>query len=282
MVRPRSIDGAVLLQNGKVLIVGSPEMEGPDPGAEIYDPATNRFGLTGSMMSYRANCSVALLRDGRVLVAGGLVYDGSKDVYLSSAEIYDPATNTFMQSGSLHTAREHATATVLADGRVLIAGGDQWVNGRTGVALDSAEIYDPVTSLFSVTGSLHLDRLDGTATLLADGRVLFAGGGDYKGGYLSQAETYDPSTGKFSYTGSMIAARAGHTATLLLDGRVLVTGGGDQPASSELYDPSTGKFSRTGDMTTGRAGHSAVLLRDGRVLLVAGDQTQQACELYWP
>jgi hypothetical protein len=156
------------------------------------------------------------------------------------------------------TTRDLYTATLLADGRVLVAGG---YDSRH-AALASAELYDPATGKFSPTGSLATARTIHTATLLADGRVLIAGGeyndfyatNELSGPCFASAEIYDPKTGTFSPTGSMATARALHTATLLADGRVLIAGGesdnsmlsGPFLASAEIYDPKTGKFSPAG------------------------------------
>ena len=180
--------------------------------------------------------------------------------------------NDFVATGSMLTARVSHTATLLANGKVLVAGG----SGDSG-SLSSAELYDPATGLWSTTGSLTNGRFDHTATLLADGKVLVAGGwGDTLMDRLSSAELYDPATGLWSETGSLATGRAGHTATLLPNGKVLVAGSrntmgnADDLSSTELYDPATGLWSTTGSLVTVRAVYSATLLANGQVLVVGG------------
>jgi hypothetical protein len=175
------------------------------------------------------------------------------------------------QTGTMTSGRGFQTATLLADGRVLIVGG--YASGQ--VPLASAEIYDPSTGTFTVTGSMTVGRAEHTATMLSDDRVLITGG-ITRGSRLASAEIYDPATGTFGPTGSMTDGRARHRATLLADGRVLVTGGdgvlAQAPlASAELYDPTTGTFSATGSMAApAGALHSATLLSDDRVLVAGG------------
>ena len=189
----------------------------------------------------------------------------------------------FSPAGSMANERADSTATLLSDGRVLVAGG--W-DGSLGKSLATAEMYDPATGSFSQTGSMTVARDFHTATLLPDGRVLVAGGYDGSAA-LATAELYDPNTGTFSLTGSMAAARGYDTATLLPDGRVLIAGGGPDPAglaSAELYDPKTGRFSPTGSMTTARWLHTASLLPDGRVLIAGGARqgVLATAEIYSP
>jgi hypothetical protein len=182
-------------------------------------------------------------------------------------------SGTFSPTGSMATAREGQTATLLSDGRVLIVGGK---DGSAGV-LATAELYDPKSGTFSPTGSMGADRLFQTATLLSDGRVLLVGEWSGTGVPLALAELYDPKTGTFSTTGAMTGAMAAalsdQTATLLSDGRVLVVGGRDSAgafATAELYDPKSGTFSPTGSMGADRLFQTATLLSDGRVLIAGG------------
>jgi V8-like Glu-specific endopeptidase len=227
----------VLLKSGKVLVVGgSAQVSRANPSgvsrsAEIYDPATNKFTLTGSMRTAREGLAATTLPDGRILVAGGDDHDcDTCNHVFSSAELYDPNSGKFSPTGSMNAQRTDATATLLDNGKVLIAGG-QDENGE----LSSAELYDPHSGKFSLTGSMTVGRLDHTGTLLKDGRVLVAGGDSTIAD--TTAEIYDPATGKFSPTGQMTADHVEGTATLLSDGRVLIAGGGPAGTSAELYWP---------------------------------------------
>jgi hypothetical protein len=294
----RQIHTATMLGDGRVLVAGGYALgDFPVASAVIYDPATNTFRATGSLAEARGYHTATLLSDGRVLVAGGgpaswpNALTGITGPFLASAELYKPRTGTFSPTGSMTTPREVHTATLLADGRVLITGGADYQSR----AVASAEVYDPKTGRFSPTGSMTIARAFHTATLLADGRVLITGGSPAAWGTtdkLASAEIYDPKTGKFSATGSMTEPREFHTATMLADGRVLVAGGSgssvDDLASVEIYDPSTGRFTATGSLHDGRTYHTATLLADGHVLIAGGgsDYTNlkflASAELYDP
>jgi hypothetical protein len=192
----------------------------------------------------------------------------------------------FVPTGSLNTARSGHTATLLNNGKVLVAGGE--VNSTF---LASAELYDPTTGTFTATGNMSAARVGHTTTLLNNGKVLVAGGVGNNNVLFASAELYDPATGTFTPTGSMSTARSGHTATLLNSGKVLIAGWDsstfDTLATAELYDPTTGTFAPTGSMNTARFGHSATLLNSGKVLIVGGARTVfsdpgRSAELYDP
>lgn len=267
---------ATLLQNGEVLLVGGfvnsvwdyGGSSSSDNGAGLYDSATGVFSGTGNMKANRGDHTATLLANGKVLIAGGADQDPT-GTGLASAELYDPSTGTFTQTGSMAVGRFLHTATLLQNGKVLIVGG-ALTSASDPVA--TAEVYDPSTGIFTMTGAMATAREQHTATLLPDGRVLIVGGATSAGAGdpTATAEVYDPSTGSFSVTGSMAEARTFHTATLLPSGEVLVAGGGDENFTAEVYDPATGAFSITGGMEIGRSGHTATLLPNGRVLVTGG------------
>jgi large repetitive protein len=205
------------------------------------------------------------LRTGQVLLAGGSSDGFGTD--LATAELFDPLSGRLRPTGNMASEREFHTATMLADGRVLIAGGRRFnAAGLRDETLGTAEIYDPVAQTFSPTGSMNVARAGPRATLLLDGRVLIVGGFD--NGPLTSAELYDPATGSFTATGSMIIQRGGsYAATLLANGKVLITG---DNATAELYDPAAGLFTTTGVMVSRRLAHTATLLPSGMVLVVGG------------
>jgi hypothetical protein len=163
-----------------------------------------------------------------------------------------------------------ASSVRLLDGRIFVAGGE----GTSGTGIDSVEIYNPATGTWQVTGAMSTPRVNPTATLLNNGKVLVVGGYSYDSYCcaLTSAEIYDPATGRFSPTGSMSTARRNLTATLLDNGTVLIAGGynGSNVDAPEIYDPVTGRFGVTGSMGTPRRFPTANLLLDGKVLIVGG------------
>ncbi len=220
----RDAHSATLLNNGSVLIAGGSGVAGELASAEIYNPATAAFTLTGSLNTARYEHTATMLPTGEVLIAGGY---GSAGV-LPSAELYNPATGTFtLTTGSLNTARSSAAATLLDTGLVLIADG---YNYSTTGPLSSAELYNPIAGTFSATGSQARSASLGTATLLTNGSVLFAGS-LYN---ASAAEFYSPASGTFSVATELNTPRDLQTATLLPNGAVLIAGGYSDVSNSVL------------------------------------------------
>jgi N-acetylneuraminic acid mutarotase len=227
------------------------------------------WSFAGSLSTPRSGHTATLLADGKVLVVGG----GHGNFY---AELYDPATGTWSATGSLNISRSSHTATLLPNGRVLVAGGiTNSLPPDFGVT-SSAELYDPATGTWSLTGGLNVARFWHTATPLANGKVLVAAGGGGNGNNLDSAEVYDPQTGMWSFTGNLAVSRYGQTATLLQNGQVLIVGGSNGGEfdttlhSAELYDPATGAWSLTGSLNESRVLHTASLLPTGKVLVAAG------------
>jgi hypothetical protein len=282
----RYLHTATLLNNGMVLVVGGILYTPPPPcyvlpcapgtstvlaSAELYNPATGLFtATTGSLNTARYGHTATLLPDGTVLIAGGTSAAGASGPFLSTAELYNPATETFSYTtNDLNTARYFQTASLLSNGMVLLAGG---YNAAT-EQLASAELYNPATAseTFTYTGSLNTARYYDTATTLNNGSVLLVGGDDFTYGILGSAELY--SAGSFALTsGSLNTPRYLDTATLLNDGTVLLAGGyatADVLNSAELYSAENFAYT-TGSLNTARCEHTGTLLSNGTVLLAGG------------
>ncbi|BDA78550.1 hypothetical protein LPTSP3_g14800 [Leptospira kobayashii] len=335
---PRDIHTATLLNNGKVLIAGGYSSNvGYLSSAELYDPNTGTFSTTGSLTEVRTYHTATLLGNGKVLIVGGNQHSGT---YVA-AELYDPNTETFTTTGSLNVGRRFGhTATLLNDGKVLVAGGISNPGGATVVT--SAELYDPNTGVFTLTGNMISRKHDHTATLLNNGKVLIAvgSGGPGSNSWAKDTELYDPVTGTFASSGrSIYASGSDYSALLLNDGKVLIGGtispfdnnplskvelydpnsetfslsgsinrptvqrykmvllnngkvfvaGGNSSdiflSNAELYDPNTGLFTFAGKLSSGRDYHTMTRLGDGRVLIVGGRKdniTLSSAEIYSP
>lgn len=260
---------ATLLPSGQVLVAGGMDCTSACrilDSVELYDPRTGKWSSARHMIMPRRNQTATLLRDGRVLVAGGYGGGCPPCKSISGAEVYDPHTGRWRRTGHMTTARFSHTATLLSNGNVLAVGGRDCA-GSSCTSLSSAELYDPRSGKWKATGSMRSQECGDTAIALQGGEVLVtcANGG---------AELYDPRSGQWRSTGSMTATRTGAGATLLRDGRVLVAGGccgrTGVLASAELYDPHTDRWTSTGSMLTSRSNFLATLRRDGRVLVAGG------------
>lgn len=254
---------AVPLRNRKVLVIG-----GSDPSctgclmdaAEIYDPVTGRFALTGKMNAKRAGAHALLLPDGDVLIAGGEANANShSEAARTQAELYRPRSGAFTLAGQMHIP-DPAQLVLLNDGRVLVVGAS------------GAEIYDPNSGKFTLTGGMTRPRTKFGAALLPDGRVLIAGGqtGGGWGPREDTTEIYDPPTGRFAPGPKLNERRfkLARSVVPLKNGRVLVGGGAERP---EVYDPPQRRFELVaGDVLDGFCFSTATMLTDGRVLLAGG------------
>ena len=216
--------------------------------------------------------TASTLPDGKILIAGGY---NKQNLAVSSAEIYDPNTGKFSETGEMQVARIAATATQLSDGRILMVGGQD----SSGNALSSVEIYDPLSGTFLPGANLGVSRINSTATTLADGTVLVTGGytgainASSTGTPLASAEVYDPSKNTWQVVGSMSTTRRNHIATPLGDGTVLIAGGynGSYINTPEIYNPLTQSFLPTATSMEGpRRYPTANMLPSGKVLWAGG------------
>jgi WD40 repeat protein len=277
MGEQRAAHTATLLPNGKVLITGGfrKAADGRSQiyfsSAELYDPAKRTFRSTGPMTYRRCGHTATLLKNGLVLIAGGVADMG----VLSSAELYNPAAGTFIPISSMSARRCDFTATLLTDGRVLLCG------GGSRDALATAEIFNPSTKLFTVTGEMAAPRLAHTASLLPDGEVLVTGGSSHRYVVLATAELYNPATGKFHAVGDMEQPRYKHAAAEIEGGPVLILGGSTKDdwrgtlSAAERYDPAQGTFSRVPNLLHARfkMPEAVVTLKSGSILIAGGDST---------
>src|SRR5207249_2718535 len=260
LVVPRTAHAATALTDGRILITGGRDSAGNIVAvSEILDPANETSTAGATLTTPRVDHTATLLADGKVLVAGGTGASGA----VTSAEIFDPsnpAAGFRVLSATMGAARARHTATVLNDGKVLIAGGDDAGTAETG----TAEIFDPTTETFSsVLMAMAAPRVGHTATLFSDNSVLFAGGN------TDSMELFTPNDQKFTLDQQkMSAARTGHTAIELSDTRLLFFEG-DTGNTIDEFNHSTDALTLKG--TLGAAASSATLLANGKILVLRPD-----------
>lgn len=297
------VAGSLVLRSEPISV--APPSVAPSGLTPVAPSGPIRVVETGAMLTPRTGHAAVRLLDGRVLIVGGTALGplGPRDPVtgerttgvLATAELWDPATGRFSATGRMTTEREFTTATLLDDGRVLVAGGVTEQHGGSVTGLASAELYDPARGTFSPTGPMRYGRgicfclraspgmSHPSATRLPDGRVFIAGGrpegtdpDNPPGNY---ADIYDPRSGTFSQTPTYFCDTTRSTVTALLDGRVLIV----CISSAVVWDPTSNQFAATGTPRMTYPG-DATRLPDGRVLLTAPIQAGMAppAEIYDP
>ena len=277
---------ATSLPDGKILIAGGFDGSAATNTADLFDPASATFTALPPMTSTRQDHTTTLLLSGQVLLAGG---GDAKGGTTNTAELFDPSLGNFTSlspNSTMTSARRSHTATLLSSGKVLLAGGD--VNGSV---TNTAELFDPISAIFTATPNMTSARRYHTATLLPSGKILLAGG-DVNGAVTNTAELFDPASGTFislSPNNTMTSPRGYHTATLLPSGKVLLAGGdvnGAVTNTAELFDPASGTFTATlSTMNWTRVNHTATLLPGGAVLIAGGrdgSASRNTAELFDP
>lgn len=276
---PRLQTISTLLPNGRVLVAGGRNFTFTEAlnSAELYNPLTETFSLTGPMTDGRWSHTATLLPNGKVLVAGGFTNPSTSanaQPVLTSAELYDPATGTWTPTGSMTTRRALHIAQLLPNGKVLVAGG-RTCNGPPPLACNStfttptAELFDPATGTWAPTGVMSFSRTTTGAVLLANGTVLVPAG--FPGGQ-NTAETYDPASGTWSRTANLNVNRARQGAMLLPDGTALVVAGGTGTSTptTETYNPATNTWTLAGRVAQTRFNYLYTELPNGDVLIAGG------------
>jgi hypothetical protein len=283
----------VLLKNGQVLFIGDTEMR-PGSATALYDPVDKEFMLSPDLNTARRGPTVTLLPNGMVLVAGGSYPSVDENQRLmvqhalASTELYDQATRRFVKGPDMKTARMHASATLLGNGKVLIVGGES--ADINGTILDSTELYDSSTNSFTQGPTMNMARSRATSTLLNDDQVLITGGDVPGANVTGTSELYSSSTNSLKPGPDMNVGHVAGKATRLKDGRVLFLGGytnrredgKDQTAPPELYDPATNAFLRGPNARADQPDLEAVLLGNGKVLIVSSGCEDSSIDLYDP
>lgn len=270
---------AATLPDGNVLIAGNDEKGPGKTTAELFNVKTDTFeALTGAsheLQEGRGEAAAVTLRNGEVLIVGGY----SSPTYLVTAELFNPATETFkLLSAHLTEERDAPGVALLHNGNVLIADGCQ-----AKPCNKTAELYEPSSQTFTKLAAATAEsRYAPAAATLPDGNVLIAGGDE--GSHSSAtAEIYNVKTGNFELlTGvshEMHEARGEAPAVALQDGKVLIVGGwvkGKALKTVEVFNPATNTFEPApSELIEARDTSATALLHDGRVLVADG--CQESC-----
>ncbi len=312
---------ATVLHDGRVLVAGGHDGRQARADAELYDPHTDTWTLTGSMRAAQFGHTATLLPDGQVLITRLVTrrdeppaerYDPATGHFTPTAPVpwglplfysatllgdgqvlaieprraarYDPASDTWAPTGAKVTGA-HGTATRLPDGRVLVIGGvgPNFTLAHIPLMTPEAELYDPATDRWGAAAPLPARRGGHRVALLPDGRALVIGGDDM-GRALQTTQVYDPATDTWRPAATTRHPHQTLTATPLPNGRVVIVG----TIAAERYDPVADTWTLTGFTLAARGRHTATRLPDGRILIAGGGSSgstgapTQATELYDP
>ncbi|WP_156398218.1 kelch repeat-containing protein [Duganella sp. Root336D2] len=269
MLTARQEHGAVTMQDGRILVAGGVSLNNAmTNSAEIFDPVTGSWSATGNMNTQRYRTIARLLPDGRVMVMG-------KDSYStgSFADIFDPATGTFTKTGNYVDNSGWHGLIVLADGRVMKVGGQaSTATGPYYPYSTRAEIWDPATNQWTATGPMAVGRSGIQPILLADGKVLVAGGRNAM--TLNSTEIYDPATATFSAGPNMPTGFEPQAAAMLPNGDALYLAGFQRQLMH--YRAADARWSLTGAQRTNAVDSALSRLPDGNVLISGGSTLNDA------
>jgi N-acetylneuraminic acid mutarotase len=264
----RSGPAGVLLRDGRVLVAG-----GNGPGSsstELFDPPSGTWTTVERMIHGRTGHSATPLADGTVLIVGGIggIGAAASSAHTQPAEVYDPAGGTWTATGPMAFNRVGHTATLLSDGRVLVAGGTSQSGGQP---RSSSEIYDPKDKTWTPNGDLPAERTNHTAVKLRDGSVIVAGGTGLGGSSMTSVDRLDPATGQWAAAGELEIGFTFGRSALLCDGTVLFAGGqSDGEDRAQIYDPRNGLVTASATLVARHAFGTLTVLQDGRALLAGG------------
>ena len=295
MLQPRAYPMVVRLADGSVLVAGGSRNGQPLDTAERYNPSNGTWVAAGRLNVPRAQGNLILLQDGRALATGGGIEGSPGWGSTASVELFDPTKGVWTVGPPMSVPRARHTATLLPDGDVLVAGGATTYHGDVGSVTASAEIYSPRTNSWRAAAPMSIPRYVHQAALLADGRILVAGGWSATSNTdasKASVEIYDPVANRWAAAGSLVTARAEFVMVRLLDGRLLAVAGVDRSYhlmdSAETYDPAIGTWHLTGKLAEAKMWPAAAVLPDGRVLLAGGATDVNAyhrtvvCEVFAP
>ena len=293
MLQARAYPMVVRLADGSVLVAGGSLNGQPLDTAERYNPSNGTWVAAGRMNLPRTQGNLILLQDGRALATGGGIEGAPGWASTASIELFDPAKGVWTLGAPMSVPRARHTATLLPTGDVLVAGGGTTFHGDVGKVTSNVEIYTPRTNSWRAVAPMSIPRYTHEAALLADGRVLVAGGWSaMTSDDVSKASTeiFDPATDRWSAGPPLENARAEFVLVRMPGGRVLAIAGVDRSGrlldSAELLDVAADAWAPTGKLAEARMWPAVALLPDGRVLMAGGATDVNAnrrsimCEIY--